>query len=407
MSDNKLYIAAAGAGKTTFLVHHACDLAKDDNQKSIAIITYTRKNQQEIKNRFIAEQGFVPSNIKICGWFDFLLTYCIRPFMGAVIDDLRCKTVGLMLVNENSGTIKKNGRYFKTYKVGEIKKKYLADSNHIYSDKLSEFAYECYTKRTDLFWGRLENIFSSILIDEVQDLSAWDYSIISVLLKIKKLHVVMCGDLRQKTYSTNPGVKWKKYKGRIDEYLKNEVNKKRQSLIDIDYTTLNCSHRFGKEIADFASLVIGDDFPKTMPCQCENCIKRQDEFHGKKGMFLIKRSDVPTYISQYEPLVLVWDKKHKETVASVICNYEKHKETVGPVICNYGDAKGASADSCLIFPTNRIISKFLSSNQNQLPDNTRCKLYVAVTRARYVSAIVVDDNFDNNKIGLPFWNSNN
>lgn len=49
MSDNKLYIAAAGAGKTTFLVHHACDLAKDDNQKSIAIITYTRKNQQEIK----------------------------------------------------------------------------------------------------------------------------------------------------------------------------------------------------------------------------------------------------------------------------------------------------------------------------------------------------------------------
>ena len=110
MSDNKLYIAAAGAGKTTFLVHHACDLAKDDNQKSIAIITYTRKNQQEIKNRFIAEQGFVPSNIKICGWFDFLLTYCIRPFMGAVIDDLRCKTVGLMLVNENSGTIKKNGR---------------------------------------------------------------------------------------------------------------------------------------------------------------------------------------------------------------------------------------------------------------------------------------------------------
>lgn len=217
----------------------------------------------------------------------------------------------------------------------------------------------------------------------------------------------MCGDLRQKTYSTNPGVKWKKYKGRIDEYLKNEVNKKRQSLIDIDYTTLNCSHRFGKEIADFASLVIGDDFPKTMPCQCENCIKRQDEFHGKKGMFLIKRSDVPTYISQYEPLVLVWDKKHKETVGSVICNYEKHKETVGPVICNYGDAKGTSADSCLIFPTNRIISKFLSSNQNQLPDNTRCKLYVAVTRARYVSAIVVDDNFDNNKIGLPFWNSNN
>lgn len=232
MSDNKLYIAAAGAGKTTFLVHHACDLAKDDNQKSIAIITYTRKNQQEIKNRFIAEQGFVPSNIKICGWFDFLLTYCIRPFMGAVIEDLRCKTISIMLVNEISGTIKTaNGRYVKNYTAGDLKKKYLAGSNRIYSDKLSEFAYECYTKRAKVFLGRLESIFSSILIDEVQDLSAWDYSIISILLKIKNLYVIMCGDLRQKTYSTNPGVKWKKYKGRIDEYLKNEVNKKRQSLI--------------------------------------------------------------------------------------------------------------------------------------------------------------------------------
>ena len=394
MSDNKLYIAAAGAGKTTFLVNHACELVKDDNQKCIAIITYTRKNQQEIKNRFIAEQGFVPSKIKICGWFDFLLTYCIRPFMGAVIEDLRCKTIGLMLVNEISGTIKTaNGRYMKNYTVGDLKKKYLAGCNRIYSDKLSEFAYECYTNRKKFFLGRLESIFSSILIDEVQDLSAWDYSIISILLKIKNLHVIMCGDLRQKTYSTNPGMKWKKYKGRIDEYLKNEVNKKRQSFIDIDYTTLNCSHRFGKEIADFASLVIGDDFPETMPCQCENCIKRQEEFRGKKGMFLIKRNDVPAYITQYKPLVLVWDKKHKETVDSVICNY--------------GDAKGASANSCLIFPTKTIISNFISSNQNKLMENTRSKLYVAVTRARYISAIVVDDNFNNNNIGLPFWNNNN
>ena len=40
-------------------------------------------------------------------------------------------------------------------------------------------------------------------------------------------------------------------------------------------------------------------------------------------------------------------------------------------------------------------------------ENTRSKLYVAVTRARYISAIVVDDNFNNNNIGLPFWNNNN
>ena len=76
MSNNRLYIAAAGAGKTTFLVNKACELSKECGEKSIAIITYTLKNQQEIKNRFVEKLGFVPPCIKICGWFDFLLTYC-------------------------------------------------------------------------------------------------------------------------------------------------------------------------------------------------------------------------------------------------------------------------------------------------------------------------------------------
>lgn len=49
MSNNRLYIAAAGAGKTTFLVRHACDLLKEDGQKSICIVTYTIKNQYEIR----------------------------------------------------------------------------------------------------------------------------------------------------------------------------------------------------------------------------------------------------------------------------------------------------------------------------------------------------------------------
>lgn len=34
---------------------------------------------------------------------------------------------------------------------------------------------------------------------------------------------------------------------------------------------------------------------------------------------------------------------------------------------------------------------------------TRHKLYVAVTRAVYLSAILVEDDFDNTNIGIPFW----
>ena len=392
MSDNKLYIAAAGAGKTTFLVKHAYELFKKDRARAIAIISFTQKNQQEIKRKLIQTIGYIPNQIKVCGWFDFLLNYCIRPFMGAVIEELRCKNVGIMLVNGISGTYKTpNGDYRKNYKTGDDKKKFLTDNNNIYSDKLSEFAVKCYKKRMDNFKKRLVCIFSSVLIDEIQDLSAWDFDIISILLKIDRLHIIMCGDLRQQTYLTNNGAKWAKYRGRIDRFLQSEVNKRRD-YVTIDYETLNCSHRFGKEIASFASYVIGNDFRKTEACQCEECMRRLTKFEGARGVFLLKRDDISIFILKYNPLVLIWDKSFNENVSS-----NTH---------TYGDSKGMTADTCLIFPTQRILSDLLSSKENKLKDKTRCKLYVAVTRARYISAIVVDNDFDNSKINLPFWRSN-
>ena len=96
-----------------------------------------------------------------------------------------------------------------------------------------------------------------------------------------------------------------------------------------------------------------------------------------------------SFIAQYKPLSLIWDRKHNESVDTYTYNY--------------GEVKGMSADVCLIFPTKTIISNFLLSGANNLSELTRSKLYVAVTRARYIAAIVVDDTFDNKKIGLPFW----
>lgn len=62
--------------------------------------------------------------------------------MGAVTEELIFRSVRHILLNEISGTFKtKDGRLFKTYKSSDFKKKFLADSKHFYSDKLSEFAF--------------------------------------------------------------------------------------------------------------------------------------------------------------------------------------------------------------------------------------------------------------------------
>ena len=70
MGDNKLYIAAAGAGKTTFVVKHALKSHQSfPKDKKVIILTFTRKNQSEIEEKVRSENGYLPSEIKICGWW--------------------------------------------------------------------------------------------------------------------------------------------------------------------------------------------------------------------------------------------------------------------------------------------------------------------------------------------------
>ncbi len=387
---NRLYIAAAGAGKTTFLINQACKLIEghDKCDKNVAMITYTIKNQENIKIKLIERFGYVPSQIRVMGWYTFLLDYCIKPFMGTVIEALYCQSVGLHLVSGVSGTIKKGRKYISSYSALDYEKKFLTPERNFYSDKLSEFAYQCYEKNKTDFISRLSNIFSAFLFDEVQDLSGWDYNLIGVLLKEGTQLFTMCGDLRQKTYSTTDSMKNGKYKGRIDNYLNEEINKGRKKYIEIDEYTLNKSHRFGQEIADFANKITRDKYPPTTPCNCDACVKKQESFKGIKGVYLVKESDIALFISIYDPLVLIWDKNHNERVS---------KRTY-----NYGESKGMETDVCMIYPTDSI-SKFLSSDGGSLEGLALCKFYVAATRARFLVGIKVSDNFKPEKSGLTFW----
>ena len=66
MNKNKLMLAAAGSGKTTFLVEKSKKI-KDEN---VLITTYTEANEAEIINKF---KGRIPRNITIQTWFSFLL----------------------------------------------------------------------------------------------------------------------------------------------------------------------------------------------------------------------------------------------------------------------------------------------------------------------------------------------
>ncbi|HEM9148794.1 TPA: ATP-dependent DNA helicase, partial [Streptococcus agalactiae] len=76
--SGKLYIAAAGSGKTTKIIEDSLNT----NKKTL-ILTYTITNEQQIIKRIKKKIGIIPSNITVSTWFSFLLKDGIRPYQGS------------------------------------------------------------------------------------------------------------------------------------------------------------------------------------------------------------------------------------------------------------------------------------------------------------------------------------
>ena len=393
MANNTIYIAAAGAGKTTLIIRQATELYKRGlpDGKKVLIITYTDNNQNNIRQKFLNEYGFVPKNIVILGWFTFLLVYWIRPFKGTVIEQLYNRHIGMSFVEGISG-IKTlpNGQVVTNYH-NDVEKFLDRSQKHLHSDKIAEFAYKCWEQnKTDLL-DRISNIADSIFIDEAQDLAAWDFEIIKILIKSDKVNCFLYGDPRQCTYKTTASPKHSKYSGNIALFAEKEINQKRRKFVTIDTTTLSKSHRCETPICTFASSIL-PSFPAMEMCSCSECMNRRKAYTLPKGVFLVKEQDVQKFVQVYNPLSLIWDKKVKMKIQT-------------EYVLNWGESKGLQAEATLIYMTKTLLDQYNPSirSKKNISQETLRKFYVAVTRAKYVVGLIVPNNFDNSIISLPFW----
>lgn len=385
--SNKLIIAAAGSGKTTCLVNEALNV-KDEN---VLITTYTEANENEIIKKIREIKGFVPSNITIQTWFSFLLQHGVRPYQSILDSGLHTSKVGFYLTDKLSGikynhlgeqvqhTNPKTGRKHPLYwGRKDFFHYYFTKDLKIYSDKASSFIIECdnqlgkpQSQYGEIF-NRLSRIYPNIFIDEVQDLAGWDLEIIKRLFETSS-KILLVGDPRQVTYLTHHSRKYSKYKnGGIDIFIQKEC---KSDSCEIDYTTLKSSHRNNQQICDFSSQLF-PHFESTKPCKCKKCRNKKTQ---DTGVFLVKKQDVGRYLKHYDckPTVLRW-------------NSAVYPEW------NYGKSKGVAFDRVLIYPTKQII-KWLRDPNTALESSTKCKLYVAITRARYSVAFVLSNEQTNIK----------
>jgi len=375
MSNNKLIIAAAGSGKTTFLINEA----KKVIDKNVLITTYTESNKKEIKNKYIKSLGYIPNNIHIQNWFSFLLQHGVRPYQGIIDENLFYKKIGFSLTNNRSGIRYKNANNQPVYwsENENILKHYFNKELNIYSDKISKFIFNCNKKMKGEVIQRISRIYSNIFIDEVQDLAGWDLELLKLLFKTK-INIILVGDPRQVVYLTHHPQKNPDYKfGNLDKFIEERCKK---DICEIDKDYLNSSHRNNTQICEFSSKL----FPKqSVPraCECKNC-REHNEID--EGIFLVREVDVTEYCKNYSPTIL------------------RHEKALFPE-WNFGKAKGLSFDRVLIYPTNPI-KNWIKNNKTELAFYSRCKFYVAITRAKYSVGIVYNFKKDEEFDGIEKYN---
>ncbi len=359
MDNNKLIIAAAGSGKTTYLVNEAIK----QKAERVLITTYTQANEAEIKKKLFKINKCIPENINIQTWFSFLLKHGVRPYQPILFEK---KIKGLLLVN-NQSALKYRTKYgvpvyFK--EDAEFERHYFSKETKIYSDKLSKFVFRCNQKSDGAIIDRLSRIYSHIFIDEVQDLAGYDLEILKLFFNCSS-KVLLVGDPRQGTYSTNTTAKYKKFrKSEIVSFFQ-----VKSPNIVTDDSSLLVNFRSNPQICKLSNNL----FPESPKTTSGNSDKT-----GHDGVFFIRTSDVEYYLNTYKPVQL------RDTIR------RKVNETFRAM--NFGESKGLTFARALIYPTKPIL-EWIFDNSKELAPTSRSKFYVALTRAKYSVGIVFD--FDN------------
>lgn len=348
-SDNLAIVAAAGGGKTTRIVNQVLANPKE----RAAILTYTKVNTEEIGDKLYGKAGSIPAHVEVSSWFTFLLRDMARPYRNAMHPK---RIAGMLWTDQRSVP------YVRKTKTSQF---FFHEGSRIYSDKVAHFVVDCNLASKGAVIARLEERFDHIYVDEVQDLAGYDLDVLELLLK-SKIKVTLVGDHRQSTYATNHAARHSGFRGLkiIDKFYKWQKAK----LLDVRFETQ--THRSNQTIADVADSL----FPNIQRTESLNF-----DITGHDGLFTVSPRRVVEYVERFQPQVLRFSKSTK-------CD-PFHEQAR-----NFGECKGLTFNRVLIFPHSAALKWLKTGDIKHVTDKdiSLAKLYVAITRARYSVAFVMD-----------------
>lgn len=209
-------MSVAGSGKTTYLIGLL------NETERFLIVTYTDNNLENIRGAIIRKFGYIPNNIKLLSYFQFLYRFCYRPYLK---DEIGAKGISWDMPDKSTQMLSRENRKY-----------YVSKGGYLYHNRLSKL---CSMKVASEIRDRLDLFYDYLLFDEVQDLGGHDFDLIMDVmpLKCKGLFV---GDFFQHTFETsrNGNVNKNLYK----DYKKYLKRWKKVGVV-IDDTTLSNSWR--------------------------------------------------------------------------------------------------------------------------------------------------------------------
>lgn len=316
LNTKRVINAVAGSGKTSYIV----DQLLLEDKKSL-ILTYTTANQENIKEKIIKKFGYLPSNIFIYGYFEFLLKFIIKPLCPYPVRDI-CFEIP-------------DFRYTSPF---------TRNKNEIFHNRMAKYILENLLE----FKQRMDRYFDEVFIDEMQDLASDDFNWM-LNLKDLEIPVTLVGDFFQSTFASS----------RRGNHLGNLYNNfsTYKAIIEeagyyFDTTTLVKSHRCTSTTCDFINDNLGINIESANDTTSE----------------ILNITDVE------EIKQILDNNKIKKLFYQNAGKFNVNGE-------NWGNSKGKTFGKVCVILNDTTYKKYVKNELSELAPQTLRKFYVACTRS--------------------------
>ncbi len=324
--DKRVIFAVAGAGKTTHIIN---SLSHD---RRSMIVTYTDNNYHHLCQRIIQKFGYMPENITVLTYFNFLYSFCYKPFLHE-----KYKARGIFWE-----TIPRSAARYNASQKGY----YISTSKYLFHNRIAKLVRQ---EALENVISRLQKYFDTLYVDEVQDFGGHDFNLLKALCA-SEINICLVGDFYQHTFDTSRD-------GTVNKSLFNDFEQYKaifESIgISVDTETLSHSFRCTSEVCTFIRDNLGIHIQS-----------HKDE--ASQVLFISDQQRVFELFGCNQTVKLF---------------YQKHS-TYSCFSQNWGKSKGQDhySNVCVVLnPT--TMKAYNNSALSGIAPASRNKLYVACTRA--------------------------